>query len=168
MKLNDLTKAFTQGTYAGVNFSAKTLETLRQFGIENEIPNRLQTRKLHTTLLYSRKYLPNYQPAGAIDPPLVATFKAWDVFLTRPTTDGAESKRALVMKLDCFPLWQRHIDLMNEHQATYDYLEYVPHISLSYDIDDFDYFALPKFEGEIEIVNEYMNTLDLDWAEKNG
>lgn len=167
MKLDQLTKSFTQGTYAGVNFSNKTIKELKQFMVDNNIPHPLRSDKLHTTLLYSRKYLPNYVPAGKIDPPMIATFKAWDMFLTRPT-NGADGKRALVMKLDCFPLWQRHIFLMNEHGATYDFLDYVPHISLSYDIGDFDYFSLPKFEGEIEIVNEYMNTLDLDWAEKNG
>ena len=167
MKMEDLKKAFTQGTYAGVNFSVKTLEAIRQFAIEHEIPNRLETRKLHTTLLYSRKHLPKYEPAGKIDPPMIATFKEWDMFLTRPT-NGNKPNRCLVMKIDCFDLWKRHIFLMNEHSATYDFLEYVPHISLSYDIGDFDYHQLPKFEGEIEIVNEYSSILELDWAEKNG
>jgi hypothetical protein len=166
MKLDDLKKSFTQGTYAGVKFSDDTAEKLRKFAHDYGIPKPLKKEKLHTTLLYSRKYLPNYEAAGKYDQPMIAAFKGWDMFLTRPMK--GEATRALVLKLDCVDLWNRWSFLMNEHQATYDFLDYIPHVTLSYDIGEFDYQRLPVFDDTIEIVEEYMSKLDLDWAEKNG
>jgi hypothetical protein len=54
---------------------------------------------------------------------------------------------------------------MKLHKAEYDFDEYKCHITLSYDIGDFDYKKLnPKdFVKSIEVVKEYQEDLNLDW-----
>ena len=68
MKLIDLLEKEEQkGTYAGVRFSKETIDDIKKYIEENEIPNRIKFDKLHTTLLYSRKHCPNYEPAGELE-----------------------------------------------------------------------------------------------------
>lgn len=158
MKLTELAKS--KGTYAAVKLSKTSQDALHQYAVDNKIPNPIPKEKMHITLLYSRRSCPNYVPRGQIDPPMIATVKDRDVFLSRPDADDAT--RCLVLKLDCLELFNRHLELMNEHNATYDFPLYTPHVSLSYDIGDLDYLTLPMFEGELEIVEEYAKDLDLD------
>ena len=49
---------------------------------------------------------------------------------------------------------------MKEHGATYDYDEYKPHITLSYDVDDLDPDQLPSFDKDIIITEETGSDLD--------
>ena len=69
MKLKDLFEkdATKKGSYAGVRFDKETNRALHKYMKENKIPNAIRPDKLHTTVLYSRKYLPNYKPAGKIE-----------------------------------------------------------------------------------------------------
>jgi hypothetical protein len=74
------------------------------------------------------------------------------------------------MKFKCEELNARHKELMDEHDATYDFPEYKTHVTLSYDIGDMDETKLPdviKTIGEMKIVKEYGEDLDLDWAKNN-
>ena len=119
-----------KGSYSAVKFGNGTNEALKAFNAEHSIPNALDPNKLHTTVLFSRKFLPNYVPAGRIDPPLVGKFIGYDVWLSAPFS----GTRCLVMLYDCPELVKRHKDLMTEHGATYDFEEYKPHITISYDI----------------------------------
>ena len=68
------------------------------------------------------------------------------------------------MKFDSPALQSRHKDLMDTHQATYDYPEYKTHLSLSYDIGDFDIkqidFSL--IAHPIIFTNEYQEDLDTE------
>jgi hypothetical protein len=165
MKLTELQET-KKGTYAGVRFSEQTKHNIRTYIADNRIPRPLSVSKLHTTLLYSRKYCPDYEPLGMLDKPIIAKPAEWDVFMTRPTK--GEPTRCLVLKLFCPDLVARHMNLMGELQAEYDFLEYTPHISLSYNIGDYDINTLPPVDFDIEIVEEYGKDLDLDWGTKNG
>jgi hypothetical protein len=156
----------TKGTYAAVKLSKNSTRALKEYIEQNNIPNPLRSDKMHITLLFSRRYCPNYEPRGRIDPPILAKAKNWDVFMTRPPE--GEPTRCLVLKIKSPELFQRHLDLMNEHNATYDFLLYQPHVSLSYDIGDLDVFALPPYEGPLEIVEEYGEDLDLNWSADKG
>jgi hypothetical protein len=158
------------GTYAAVRFSQKTIDKIKHFCKENGVKNVLRSSKLHTTLLYSRKHLPDYTGQGKIDPAWIGTPTELDVWNTRSEDKDKPSTRCLVLKYKCKELEDRHTFLMDEHGATYDFPDYQPHISLSYDIGDADIEdlrgALKDF-GDIEIVLEYSDDLDLDWANKN-
>lgn len=157
-----------QGTYAGVRFSQDTKDAVNKFLKDNNIPKPVNVEKLHTTLLYSRKHLPNYKPAGKLEAPLVGTPDELVVWKTQGD-NGQEQSNCLVMKYTCPKLVQRHKDLMEEHDATFDYAEYNPHITLSYDIGDLDITKLQdvkKTIRSVDIVEEYAESLSLDWANK--
>lgn len=164
MKLDELN--LSKGTYVGVRFSRKTLDLLEQYNKDNNIPNALKPAKMHSTVLYSRKFCPNYIAPGILNAPVIARPGKFDVF-TSTSSDGTVS-RCLVVKIDSPYLQLRHTTLMHEHSATFDYPVYTPHITLSYDIGDMDISALPPLYGDIEIVEEYGMDLDLDWAAKNA
>ena len=128
-------KQNNKGTYAGVRFDEDTTKRIRTFIEENEIPNGVPNNKLHTTLLYSRKYLPDYKAAGQYDDPLVGEPTEFDVWESQPDDKG-ETSNCLVLQYECDPLSERHKSLMDEHGATFDYDEYRPHVTLSYNIGD--------------------------------
>lgn len=169
MKLADLKEGSSRGTYAGVRFDTNTQTRIDKYMKKNNIPNRVPTNKLHTTVLYSRKFLPNYKPIGKLVPPLIGHPKKLVIWKTNPPA-GGPSTNCLILIFDCKELVKRHKQLMKEHSATYDYDEYVPHITLSYDIEDItnvDDLQDCKTIGNIMIVEEYAQELDLNWAEKH-
>lgn len=166
MKLKELTeenKKMTehkQGTYSGVRFSPETKESIMNFIKKYKIPNAVSESKLHTTVLYSRKPLPDYKAQGKINPPYTGKSDHFEIWKTRDT-----GKNCLVLKYKSPELVERHKYLMKKHEATYDFKEYIPHITLSYDIGDMklEDFGKPEEIGDIVIVEEYMQPLDLDW-----
>jgi len=169
MRLIELTESKKRGTYAAVRFSDDTVKRIKTFIEENEIPNPISANKLHTTVLYSRKYCPDYKAAGTYDTPLVGKPKKFDLWKSQPDEDGNRSN-CLVLAYDCPELVKRHKSLMDEHKATFDFDQYRPHVTLSYDAGaDFDVNKLkPQDVGNIEITKEYMEDLDLDWAKNNA
>jgi hypothetical protein len=165
MKLNEIAQRVNKkGTYAGVYFSKSSVNKIEQFCKEFGVNNALNPDKLHITLLYSRKFLPDYKALGKLETPIVAQpkqFVIWESHDEPPTN-------CLVLKLDCPELVDRHKFLMKEHGAIYDHKRYNPHISLSYDIgDDFDLAEANKNLSklsDIELTVEYQEVLKLDWA----
>lgn len=151
------------GTYAGVRFDAETNLKLYNFCISNGIPNPVPINKLHVTLLYSRKHLPNYEAEGDYASPICCYPKEFVVWETNG--ENKPKSRCLILKLNAPDLVERHKKLMDEHQATYDYPEYTVHVTLSYDIGDKNISGLQvndKFE--MNLVHEYQEVLKTDWA----
>jgi len=170
MRLIDLIsedKKENKGSYAAIRFNKDTIDGIKKYIKENDIPNHTKFDKMHTTLLYSRKYLPEYKPAGKLDKPMIGKGKGFEVWDSQPDNDGHVAK-CLVMCYDCPELVKRHEELMEEHGATYDFDDYKPHITFSYDVADMKHKDLPKFDGKIEIVEEYGEDLNLDWAKDNS
>lgn len=158
MKLNEIKKK-EGGTYAAAKMDKKSCDKIKQFCIDNNIPNRVKSEKLHTTIIYSRTKAPNLKASDEIYP-LKAMCSELEIF---KTFDG---KNALVMKLHSPELVAHHESIMREHQTTYDYDEYKPHITISYDCGDFD---PNSFVGELPMVtfiSEYVEDLVLDWQNK--
>lgn len=127
-----------KGTYAAVRFEGteEKVKYLKNTGIPNV------NEDLHCTILYSRKYCPNYKPLDMTDgyyyEEAIAYPDHLDIFKDK------EGKNCLVLILRSGWIVKRHKDLMKEHNATYDFPEYNPHITLSYDIGDFDYKDIEK------------------------
>lgn len=147
------------GTYAAVKYTDQTTNLLDEYTKENKIPNPVKKDELHTTLLYSRKYLPKYKPQK-YEQPIKAKFDSFDVWESR-SDENDEISNVLVMKIKCPELEKRHEYLMKEHQATYDFPKYIPHITLSYDVGDLDTSNLSKIKDELYISHEYKEDLDL-------
>lgn len=160
MKLSKLlNEAIKTGTYVGVKFDSDTIDTIINLTELLNIPNPINKDEIHMTIMYSRKFLPNYKPLGNIDENSKPIgFHIFDTF---------DNKRALVLKLDCNWAVSRHKTLMTEHDALYDYPEFIPHITLSYDIGD---IMIPKNKylpnTIFKINKEYSEDLKLEWKPK--
>lgn len=157
MKLSDVIENENKlpGSYAGVRFDKRTVNALEKYIKDNNIPN--PNDNWHTTLLYSRKHLPHYKPDEKYKKPMVGTPMALEVWKSQ------SGKNVLVVNYSCPTLYQRHHKLMQQHGATYDFDEYKPHVTLSYDVgDDFDVDGLPEFKRQLKIVGEYYEDLDAD------
>lgn len=167
MKLIEVTKK--KGTYAGVHFDHDTKKRIQKYLKDNKIPNPLGLDKMHNTLIYSRKHLPKFQAAGRIDPPWVGKPTKFDVWESQSDEKTGEKSKCLIMKFECAKCVDRHNEIMDKHDATFDYDKYTPHVTLSYDIGDFDVKSLPDPSeiGDLKIVSEYQEDLNLDWAKDN-
>lgn len=157
-----------QGTYAGVRFSDDTIERIKAFIKKYDIPNAVRSSKLHTTLLYSRKHLPNFEARGKLDSPIIGTPTGFDLWKTQPK-EGQEQTQCLVLKYDAPELKALHEALMKEHGATWDYPDFNAHVTLSYNYPgSLEDVGDPSEVGEIEIVEEYGEDLNLDWANSSS
>lgn len=142
-----------KGTYAAYRVSYETKLGLTALSNRLGLEHQLHPNQLHTTLLYSRKDHPEYEPDESLR--FEAKFGGYEVF----TSNSGES--ALVILLDCPELVERHKTLMETHNATYDYPVYRPHITLTYNAPrGFKFEDLPPYEGPIVLVNEFKEELD--------
>jgi len=144
-------------TYAAVKFSPLTVERLVRFIREGGISNPVDSNELHCTLLYSRKYLSDYKGYGYYESPIYAiplNLEVWEI---------EDNKRVLVLPLKCDKLIERHNHLMSKHNATYDFEEYAPHVTLSYDfkgsVDDIN-ASVHEYINILSIIYEYSETLE--------
>ena len=163
MKLTEVAQHKKLGSYAGARYSSKSNSDIQQYIQKANIPNGVEPDSLHTTILYSTKHLPEFEPKGKYDPTIKATPIDIDVWPSQPDDNG-HVNNCLVLKLSAPDLVARHESLMDEHNATYSFDEYIPHVTLSYDIGDMDHKTLPKFTKQLEIVEEYGEELNTDWV----
>jgi hypothetical protein len=143
-----------QPMYVAVKPDPNSVKYFDKLIAEHNIPNPLSTSKLHCTLIYSKK--PTVIPQIQVHRIYRGTIDKFDVFDTR---DG---KRCLVAKIISPDLMQRHRELMIELDASYDFPDYIAHISLSYDIGDFDYSKLNNSISKYPVyfLDEYYQILD--------
>lgn len=137
------------GTFAFCKYDDATLDSLREWVVDREIPNRSRMSKIHTTIIWSRVDIPEHKwiqrDVGDLRKhswPSIG-FDVFDSFSKRDQI----FKKCLVMKLNAPYLHHCH-DMLIAAGGSYDHPNYVPHITLSYDIPhDFDLnIPLPKFE----------------------
>lgn len=155
------------GTYAGVKFSTETNKNFHEYTQSYKIPNRLRPDKLHATILYSRKFLPDFKPLGTLESFWYGSPTSWQIWQTRlhpeqPTTN------CLVLLFECVELHARHIHLMEEHEAQHDFSSYNPHVTLSYDVGELDVSKIPLPNFWIEMIEEYAEDLKFDYATNKG
>lgn len=168
MKLTDIYEKTENkgGSYVGVHFDEDTKNRLKKFASDNNIPNPLRAEKYHTTVLYSLKQDDTIEPKGKIDPPIVGEPVGFDVWKSSDT-NGKPITNCLVLKYKCKELDDRHKEIQDKYDVKHTFDEYNAHITLSYDIGDLDIDDLDASEiGPINIIEEYYEDLDLDWATK--
>lgn len=149
-----------KGTYVGGRLSTETsnklIELTGTLGIDNV------NDEIHTTILYSTKPCPKYKELGEVS--YKSKFGAFTIF--------SGETNVLVIKLDSEDLINRHKELMKEHDASYDFPEYVPHVTLAYDVNDFKVSDISEemydefSKLNYEIVFEYGEVLNTDWKNK--
>lgn len=150
MKLGEIIES-GKGTYAAVTFDDETVQNLKRYVKENSIPK--PNTDWHATLLYSRRHMPNYSPDKEYTTVLEGVPTGFEMF-----DDG----KVLAVTFSCPPLYQRHHKLMLEHGGTYDFDQYRPHVTLSYDASSVKVDKLPEIDFPIKIIGEYAEDLDLD------
>jgi hypothetical protein len=148
------------GQYAAYRFLST--KGIQKYIDRNQIPNPIPTEKLHVTLLYSRKPMPGYKPLGLIAEPIKVMVEGFDVW------DTQDGKKALVARLDAPKVVARHHELMKKYGGTFDYDEYRPHFTMSYDVGpDFDKDRLPPFQHDLYLNREYGEELNTNWKDND-
>lgn len=131
-----LAEKLVYGTYGQVMFTDATRKKLHEFAKKHDIPNPLEPDEFHTTVIYSREPVKFYKPHNFRSCPITVDRKtfAWDMF--------GDTKNTLVLKFESYFLNWRHY-AARALGATYDFPEYIPHVSLSYGAEGFDPKNLP-------------------------
>jgi 2'-5' RNA ligase len=156
-----------EGSYVAVKFSEDSQNRIHKFAEKLVGKNLTPKDKLHITVIYSRTPLPKTFKTKPLSEknPLIVNPSHLSIF---PTQSGS---KALVLELDSPELIQRHTSLMKKYDLTFDFDEYKPHTTLSYDCGDFEIPTDDKnlFSDlkDLEVIKEYHEPLQLDWAEKN-
>ena len=153
MSFREFLKEDEKGVYVAVKFDNESNKSLRKIIEDYDIPSTLEDEDFHSTIIYSRKN-GNFKVNEKLSE--IAVPLKFHIFETQ------ENKRALVVLLDCEYLKERHNELMEKYNLTYDFDEYIPHITLSYDIGDMEVPKDVEFPEKLTIITEYREELDLD------
>lgn len=161
MKIEDLYESNNDtppdGTFVGISPTDETIEIIEELIKTHNIPSPIDSKDLHCTLLFSRKVVEE-----AVDTELdeevegsVASCHIW-----------GKDNDTLVLKLKSKQLTELHKNYI-EMGGTHDFKDYMPHVSISYDLKD-DYEISPKLRAYIKTLPPfkfrkiYVEDLDLD------
>lgn len=152
---NGKRNAHPNGTYIALIPDKKTITSLAAWSKAHQIPNPIDPKELHTTLIYSRQGVPdavNYN----INLPLTVRVIGFDIF-------DSGDKKCLVALLSSEELERHHLAIRTKYGATHDYDEYHPHITLTY---DYTSKSKPKDIPEFPIVltSRRFEKLDTEWS----
>ncbi|MDE1829270.1 MAG: hypothetical protein KGI25_02995 [Thaumarchaeota archaeon] len=162
MKLTEFKVRAPRGTYYGARPTKQTCESLLDFISDNQIPNPLEEKLLHCTVIYSRVFC-GERALGDLDPHWKGEFDAYNVWPTSPKQDQ-EPTHCLTLGFICPEMHQRHRDL-RAAGATHDFPDFNPHITLSYDVgNEFEYLLLPHYSGPLHFHHEYSEPLNLEFV----
>lgn len=134
------------------------VKRLLKFAESIDVPNLLSPSSLHCTLLYSKKpcLMPDIRPERLY----TAVANQLEIF------NGQDGKRVLVAKLTTADLKKRHEQLMKQTEGSYDYDEYIPHVTLSYDVGDTwepsNKLIVPAVDLDMSL--EYCEHINTDWS----
>lgn len=140
------------GTYVAVKVSKPTQKVLDAWSKEHNIPNPIDPKDFHTTIAYSRKGIPDVVD-HEMKLPIKAKIKEWKIF---PSANG---KRCLVAVVNSPELEDHHEVIHATYGATYDYPDYIPHITFSY---DYGSGKVPTDIPDVEIVYDRKQIEPLD------
>lgn len=134
------------GTYAALKVLDPSAARIYEYIKKNNLPQGFEDHQaLHCTIIWSRKHCPEMTPE--LDIIHRARFAGLHVL-------HSEGKKRLVLLLDAPTVVERHKTMMKEHSATYDWDEFIPHVTIAYDIGNFDWWKLPPFRYDIILGDE--------------
>lgn len=137
------------GTYVACRFNEETLDAIQRIQEELRLPNPVPREELHSTVIYSRTnvpFIPDDTPEHLSDQSYLRVFET-------PT------KNVLVLAYESAYMQKRH-QYGNILGATYDFDEYVPHITIAKDIGPLKYEGFYNFP--IVSSHEYVEDLRQD------
>jgi hypothetical protein len=137
------------GLYVAAFFDEETNNNLAEYMRVNKIPSPVNTASLHTTIVYSKVPVPKFEPNHSVDIEVNTTYSAFECWEMR------NGSRCLVLTYFSPYLHLRFEEAMKDG-AMYDFDEYKPHVTLSYEMPvDFDVTTLPPLGFPLTIVGEY-------------
>lgn len=150
MKLSEIKKQHP-GTYLALKVISPTPQQLIDYCLDNNITLSDDgiNEDYHVTVIYSTKHCPNLKTETTKH---VAKIAKFDVF-------HFNEKNILVAILDAPTVVDRHLQIMQDHGASYSHKEYHPHVTLSYEFSG-DVNSLPPFHVPFVLGNEYIEDLD--------
>lgn len=134
------------GTYVCAKLNKKSKKALDYFVTEIGIPSPAEPDQYHSTIIYSRKGVPQVSEYK-FNVPFTAKPKRWEIFGT-----------CLVLVVNSSDLTKVHNDIMDKYGATYDYDDYTPHVTVSYNYNG----SLPKVVPNIDLVYGSIDIEPLD------
>jgi hypothetical protein len=150
----------SSGIYVAVKFKQETLDAIQAFQDQNKIPNPVAQEDLHSTIVYSRNKI-DWKPEDNLNLRVNTDASILEVWDTRG------GSRCLVWHYYS-PFQHRRFEAAMAKGATYDFPEYKCHITLSYDIGDFDADAINKPDFPILLDHEYVEVLDAPDKDDSG
>jgi hypothetical protein len=141
-----------KGSYAAALFDDDTAGRLAALVDDHGIPNAVAPHEFHATIVHSRTpvfWRPEHDTYQTATP---SSYEVWK------TQDG---KNCLVLRVES-PYLQTRFNLGMARGASYDFDEYKPHVTLSYDVgEDFDPSSLPLPDYDLIIDRERYEPLDI-------
>lgn len=132
---------YNDGVYVCTLLDDQTKEELIQYITDYQIPNAVTKEQLHSTLIYSDSNVLDLKPICDYPNPLIGQsigIEIWD----GPSIES-NTKKYLVLTFKCDGLLDRHQQILNEYNIQHKYSEFISHVTLSYDVSDFDIALLP-------------------------
>lgn len=112
------------GTFAAVKPSASTMEEIIKWCKANNIQNPIAPNDLHCTLAFSKVPAPTLKD-HIFDLPITAKITKISLF--------GDNHNCLVLELDSPALHAQHELIHDQYNLHYDWPDYKPHISVTYD-----------------------------------
>lgn len=147
-------KQINKGTYAAVRFTPETLDRIEELQKKLKLPDPVSRDKLHSTILYSRVWVPFVPEKGELLLGSVCRLESWK---------SQSNKNVLLLTYDSEYMRFRH-DVGTALGATFDFPDYTPHVTLSYDIGSLKFNLGEIFNLELVRSKEYVEDLDLNWT----
>lgn len=146
LSVDDIPETPTTGLYVAAYYTDEAVSALRAFQKRLKLPRPANPNDFHTTIVYSKKPI-HWRCEHDVHWPVTPT--GWAVW-----KDRARDKNVLVLLVEAQHLRVR-FKLAMDRGATFDFDQYNPHISFSYDVgEDFDPSKLPLPEFNIDIAYE--------------
>lgn len=142
---------FLNGVYCFSELHPKSANDILNFCKENKIQNHLGLNELHCTVIYDNMPHMNFTSCGIYPEPIECEVLGFELF---------NENNALVLKLNSKDLISRHNELVSKHNIQYEFKEYIPHITLSYDVGDIDISKLKFKNKSIFLIKEHLKEIN--------
>jgi 2'-5' RNA ligase len=145
-------KKHAAGTYVGLRVLEPSASQIYQKCAEMGVKPRKsdKERRLHCTVLYSKVPCPKIQADLTVHEARAISYSIFNNSRGEPTV--------LVVRLNAPSVYARHLELMADHGASYDYPTYEPHVTLAHSFTG-DPLLLPMMDFPIMLGEEYVQEL---------
>jgi hypothetical protein len=140
------------GTYCAATYNDATSRSLEAWLLSNLIPNPVKADKIHSTIIYSRALI--------TETAWLSNFNYQCIFW--PMSIDLIEGNILRLLINAPELHEIHYGLLSVG-GTHPFDEFVPHITLSYDVGDFDCSNLKVPEIPLLVGKIYTEPLNVNW-----